>query len=122
MCQWEVALCAASACWHAQLTWCSPGCCCPAELVRGQCLRAVGARRRDIDKTLEMLPPKHTRQTVLFSATFPQDTSALCQYALRSNFTFVDTVGDDTVDTNKQVAPRPFNAAASAGSPHPCLQ
>ena len=59
--------------------------------------------RRDIDKMLEMLPPKRTRQTVLFSATFPRDTSALCQYALRSNFSFVDTVGDDAVDTHAQV-------------------
>ena len=59
--------------------------------------------RRDIDAMLKMLPSKQTRQTVLFSATFPRDTSELCQYALRSNFAFVDTVGEDTVDTHAQV-------------------
>ena len=53
---------------------------------------------------LGMLPPKIKRQTVLFSATFPKDTSELCQYALRPNFTFVDTVGDDVVDTNALVS------------------
>lgn len=64
------------------------------------------ACRRDIDKLLSLLPPKDRRQTVLFSATFPRDTNELCKFALRPSFAFVDTVGEDTIDTNKQASSR----------------
>ena len=61
--------------------------------------------RRDIDKILALLPPKETRQTVLFSATYPADTSSLCKYALRPGFQFVDAVGkDDKEETNIQAS------------------
>ena len=53
-----------------------------------------------------LLPPKHTRQTVLFSATFPQQTSELCKYALRPDMVFVDTVGEDTEATAARVCSR----------------
>ena len=43
---------------------------------------AAAACRRDIDKILALLPPRETRQTVLFSATFPADTSSLVRSRL----------------------------------------
>ena len=52
---------------------------------------------------MSLLPPKHTRQTVLFSATFPKETSELCQYALRPDLAFVDTVGEEDQATHEQV-------------------
>ena len=60
--------------------------------------------RPDIDKLLRLLPPKSSRQTVLFSATFPANTKELCDFALKPNPIVVDCVGEDTEQTAKRVS------------------
>ena len=40
--------------------------------------------RPAIDELLKALPPKATRQTLLFSATYPKNIKALADYALRT--------------------------------------
>lgn len=40
--------------------------------------------RPAIDELLKALPPKSTRQTLLFSATYPKNIKALADYALRT--------------------------------------
>lgn len=62
--------------------------------------------RPDIDKLLRLLPPKSSRQTVLFSATFPANTKELCDFALRPQPVVVDCVGEDTEQTAKRVSCR----------------
>lgn len=62
--------------------------------------------RPDIDKLLRLLPAKSSRQTVLFSATFPANTKELCDFALRPNPVVVDCVGEDTEQTAKRVSCR----------------
>eukprot|EP01116_Phalansterium_solitarium_P021289 TRINITY_DN6559_c0_g1_i1.p1 TRINITY_DN6559_c0_g1~~TRINITY_DN6559_c0_g1_i1.p1 ORF type:complete len:662 (-),score=187.74 TRINITY_DN6559_c0_g1_i1:493-2382(-) len=51
--------------------------------------------RPAIEQLLAALPPKTTRQTVLFSATFPSDIANLCKFALRPGYQTVDTVGEE---------------------------
>jgi len=52
--------------------------------------------RPAIEKTLKNLAPKETRQTLLFSATMPDDVSGIAKLAMRSTeFAFVDTVGEE---------------------------
>lgn len=58
--------------------------------------------RPTIEKILGLLPPKATRQTLLFSATFPNDLANLCKYAFKPNYQTIDTVGAET-GTNVQV-------------------
>ncbi|GAX73920.1 hypothetical protein CEUSTIGMA_g1370.t1 [Chlamydomonas eustigma] len=58
--------------------------------------------RPTIDKILAQLPGKETRQTLLFSATFPKDVQQLASYAFRKAYKTVDTVGEET-GTNVQV-------------------
>ncbi|KAK9795928.1 hypothetical protein WJX73_005803 [Symbiochloris irregularis] len=60
--------------------------------------------RRDIDIMMKHLPSKETRQTVLFSATFPRETNELCKYALRQDLVFVDTIGEDSEQTANRVS------------------
>lgn len=48
---------------------------------------------------------------MLFSATYPADTSSLCKYALRPNFQMVDAVGkDDKEETNVQASMSPADS------------
>mmetsp|Transcript_3452 Transcript_3452/g.6547 ORF Transcript_3452/g.6547 Transcript_3452/m.6547 type:complete len:688 (+) Transcript_3452:29-2092(+) len=49
--------------------------------------------RPEITKMLAMLPPKDSRQTLLFSATMPADVMGIARFALREHYTLVDTVG-----------------------------
>ena len=58
--------------------------------------------RPTIEKILALLPPKNARQTLLFSATFPNDLANLCKYAFRPDYRTVDTIGAET-GTNVQV-------------------
>ena len=51
--------------------------------------------RPAIEQILGLLPPKTTRQTLLFSATMPPDMLAIAKVALRPKPTFVDTVGEE---------------------------
>ena len=57
--------------------------------------------RDSLDKILAALPPQ--RQTLFFSATLPASVRAVAAKALRPNYVFVDTVGDDAHQTNAQV-------------------
>lgn len=43
------------------------------------------------------------RQTLLFSATMPQAVQQVAGLALRSDYAFIDTVGQEEADTNIQV-------------------
>ena len=58
--------------------------------------------RPEIRKILGLLPPKNTRQTLLFSATMPKDVMGIARFALRDKFEHIDCVGKDT-DTHKRV-------------------
>ena len=59
--------------------------------------------RPDIEKVLQALPDKATRQTLLFSATFPQDIQQLAQFAMKPGFQLIDTVGEDSTHSSSQV-------------------
>lgn len=59
-----------------------------------------------IEKMLRMLPHKDTRQTLLYSATFPKQVDEISKLALRmdgknSLHTMVDTIGNDELPTHK---------------------
>ncbi|GAB4823172.1 hypothetical protein N2152v2_010218 [Parachlorella kessleri] len=57
--------------------------------------------RPAIEKVLGFLPRE--RQTMLFSATMPQAVQQVAGLALRTNYAFIDTVGEEEADTNIQV-------------------
>lgn len=59
--------------------------------------------RPDVEKMLRALPDKATRQTLLFSATFPQDIQQLAQFAMKPGFQLIDTVGEDSTHSSSQV-------------------
>jgi len=59
--------------------------------------------RPDVEKILRAVPDKSTRQTLLFSATFPQDIQELAKFALRPGFQLIDTVGEDSTHSSAQV-------------------
>lgn len=48
-----------------------------------------------IDEIFTHLPGKDNRQTLLFSATVSQGVQQIAQKVLRSNYEFVDTVGEE---------------------------
>ena len=58
--------------------------------------------RPSIVKILALLPPPETRQTLLFSATFPAELQALTKSALRASYEMVDCVGPGP-QSNEQV-------------------
>ncbi|KAG5191011.1 P-loop containing nucleoside triphosphate hydrolase protein, partial [Tribonema minus] len=51
--------------------------------------------RPAIEAALRNLPPPSARQTLLFSATMPQDVRAISRIAMRPDFELVDTVGEE---------------------------
>ena len=59
--------------------------------------------RPAITQMLNMLPPKQTRQTLLFSATMPADIMGIARFALRESFEHIDCVGEDQ-STHQHVA------------------
>jgi|EP00505_MAST-04D_sp_SCG-Rhode-Island_P000616 ATP-dependent RNA helicase MSS116, mitochondrial len=59
--------------------------------------------RPEITKMLSMLPPKETRQTLLFSATMPGDILTMSKFALRDDFKHVDCVGKEDQGTHARV-------------------
>ncbi len=67
------------------------------------CLIVPAVYRPDVEKILRALPNKSTRQTLLFSATFPQDIQELAKFALRPGFQLIDTVGEDSTHSSSQV-------------------
>jgi ATP-dependent RNA helicase MSS116, mitochondrial len=52
---------------------------------------------------LRLLPAKTTRQTVLFSATFPADTAQLADFACKPGHVMLDTIGEEEVHTATRV-------------------
>jgi ATP-dependent RNA helicase MSS116 len=58
--------------------------------------------RPEITKMLKFLPPKETRQNMLFSATMPKDIANMADIAMTHPFNIVDTVGKDK-DTHERV-------------------
>mmetsp|Transcript_12880 Transcript_12880/g.36306 ORF Transcript_12880/g.36306 Transcript_12880/m.36306 type:complete len:627 (+) Transcript_12880:163-2043(+) len=60
--------------------------------------------RPDIERILRLLQPsRQTRQTLLFSATIPDSVSEIAGIAMRRDYNFVDTVGEDTEQTHMHV-------------------
>lgn len=66
--------------------------------------------RRDIECILSLLKqqqqqssPPPSRQTLLFSATIPPSVNEIASLALRPNYKFVDTVGEDAEQTHVHV-------------------
>ena len=60
--------------------------------------------RPDIERILRLLQPsKNTRQTLLFSATIPNQVNDIANIALRPNWAFVDTVGEESEQTHQHV-------------------
>lgn len=51
--------------------------------------------RPAITKIMNMLPPKSSRQTLLFSATMPPNVMEMARFALREDFQHVDCVGEE---------------------------
>jgi len=72
-------------------------------IVAAACLTGPSVFRPDVEKILKALPNKSTRQTLLFSATFPQDIQELAKFALRPGFQLIDTVGEDSTHSSSQV-------------------
>jgi len=65
------------------------------------------ARRPALEQLLRALPAKQTRQTVLFSATYPSDIRNLCSFALRPGYEVVDTVGEEDTHAAETARPAP---------------
>mmetsp|Transcript_11455 Transcript_11455/g.26557 ORF Transcript_11455/g.26557 Transcript_11455/m.26557 type:complete len:612 (+) Transcript_11455:2-1837(+) len=60
--------------------------------------------RPDIERILRLLQPsRENRQTLLFSATIPDSVSEIAGIAMRNDYNFVDTVGEDTEQTHLHV-------------------
>uniref|UniRef100_A0A7S4AEW1 ATP-dependent RNA helicase n=1 Tax=Pseudo-nitzschia australis TaxID=44445 RepID=A0A7S4AEW1_9STRA len=60
--------------------------------------------RPDIERILRLLQPsRETRQTLLFSATIPDSVSEIAGIAMRRDYNFVDTVGEDSEQTHLHV-------------------
>jgi ATP-dependent RNA helicase MSS116 len=60
--------------------------------------------RPDVERILRLLQPsRNTRQTLLFSATIPDQVNEIANLALRPNWNFVDTVGEDSEQTHMHV-------------------
>ena len=59
-----------------------------------------------LQEMLSRLPPKETRQTLLFSATMPSDVKTIASLGMRRNYAFVDTVGED--ENTHQHVPQQF--------------
>ena len=66
--------------------------------------------RPAIQQMLARLPPKDTRQTLLFSATMPNDVKAIAQLAMRQQYSFIDTVGAE--ESTHQHVPQQFLIAS----------
>eukprot|EP00514_Thraustochytrium_sp_LLF1b_P011886 CAMPEP_0184545556 /NCGR_PEP_ID=MMETSP0199_2-20130426/4380_1 /TAXON_ID=1112570 /ORGANISM="Thraustochytrium sp., Strain LLF1b" /LENGTH=572 /DNA_ID=CAMNT_0026939863 /DNA_START=234 /DNA_END=1948 /DNA_ORIENTATION=- len=58
--------------------------------------------RPELERILGFLP--RNRQTLLFSATFPDSLAGIVKFALREDHKLIDTVGEETTQTNEQVA------------------
>ena len=60
--------------------------------------------RPDIERILKLLQPSAaTRQTLLFSATIPNQVNEIARIAMKGGYNFVDTVGKDEEQTHLHV-------------------
>ena len=60
--------------------------------------------RPDIERILRLLQPsRQSRQTLLFSATIPDSVTEIASIAMRKDYNFVDTVGEDSEQTHLHV-------------------
>ena len=60
--------------------------------------------RPDIERVLNLLKPSQsTRQTLLFSATVPKTVSEIARIALKPQYEYIDTVGEDEEQTHAHV-------------------
>lgn len=60
--------------------------------------------RPDIERILRLLEPSSkSRQTLLFSATLPKSVSEIASIAMRKDYNFVDTVGEEAEQTHMHV-------------------
>lgn len=57
--------------------------------------------RPDIERILGYLPK--SRQTLLFSATYPTSLEPIVKFALKEDFKLIDTIGEESTQTNAQV-------------------
>ncbi|CAL9123261.1 unnamed protein product [Musa acuminata var. zebrina] len=57
--------------------------------------------RKDIEKIVAAVPKQ--RQTLLFSATVPDEVRQICYIAMKRDLEFVNTVGEGTEETHSQV-------------------
>ncbi|KAG0564623.1 hypothetical protein M758_8G120800 [Ceratodon purpureus] len=57
--------------------------------------------RKSLDGIIKALPKE--RQTLLFSATVPNEVKSMCKIALKSNYAYIDTVGEDDEETHVKV-------------------
>ncbi|KAK9040672.1 hypothetical protein V6N11_015813 [Hibiscus sabdariffa] len=57
--------------------------------------------RKDIERIIASVPKQ--RQTLLFSATVPEEVHQICHIALRRDHEFINTVQEGTGDTHSQV-------------------
>ncbi|XP_062091425.1 DEAD-box ATP-dependent RNA helicase 31-like [Humulus lupulus] len=57
--------------------------------------------RKDIERIIAAVPKQ--RQTLLFSATVPEEVRQVCHIALKRDHDFVDTVKGESQETNSQV-------------------
>ena len=89
-----------------------------ALIAAAACLTVRSVFRPDVEKILRALPNKSTRQTLLFSATFPQDIQELAKFALRPGFQLIDTVGEDSTHSSSQVQSLLCCSAQSYPGPH----
>jgi ATP-dependent RNA helicase MSS116 len=76
--------------------------------------------RPAIMEMLSRLPPKETRQTLLFSATMPNDVRAIASLGMRPNYAFVDTVG--TEENTHQHVPQQYIITSKAAQPAELLR
>jgi len=57
--------------------------------------------RKSLDGIIKVLPQQ--RQTLLFSATVPNEVKSMCQIALKKDYAYIDTVGVDDEETHIKV-------------------
>ncbi|KAF9552973.1 DEAD-domain-containing protein [Agrocybe pediades] len=58
---------------------------------------------KDLDQIINFLPPRNTRQALLFSATVSEEIKKVAAGALRPGYSFVSTLLEDEVNTHEHV-------------------
>ncbi|CAB9524314.1 dependent RNA helicase [Seminavis robusta] len=59
--------------------------------------------RPELERIMEFLPPPQQRQTLLFSATFPNVMKDITRGAMRQDYKLIDTLDENEADANVQV-------------------